>query len=290
MRYWFPSSHRMLPVTFLVLSAFLHPLQAHSDSPSGNELIARINSRPLGVTEIRHARITLRKEGRIQDAYEVVTLRKQESNQASTLFLMRSPVPLRGTAFLLRESLAAGTPGCRIWLSLPTADHVLEIDSSFWADPLLGSDFTYQDWRLWLPVRDLRPGEVRKTSCRAGPCYRLNVWPANPTAAQQLNWIRANLYIDSKRWVLLKAEYFYHATPAPERIFEALDFQRVGNIWSPRRMTMTTTANSQQTTVGLLGVWYNQSIPAIFMDPRQLPFLSKPFDRMFKNLLGKHAL
>lgn len=254
---------------------------------SGEQILGRVNTRPLGQTEIRHARMTLVSGEKAVNHYEVVTARRMTAGNATTLFVLRSPKALSGTSFLLAETTPPGTDSCRTWFFLPAGERrVLEIPPSQLSDLILGSDFTYQDWRVWLPLRDLRVLQSQKAACTAGPCYRLLVEPRSAAAARNLGWDRARLEVDQRTWSVSRIEYFRGSSKFPIRLFSALDFHSFRGVWTPRRMVMTTLPARDQTVIDLLGAWYDEDLGADLFDPKRLPMAAEILNRRFGGLFA----
>lgn len=265
-----------------LLLAVAQTLAAPPPEPSGEQILGRVNARPLGQTEIRHARMTLVSGEKAVNHYEVVTARRMTAGNAATLFVLQSPKALSGTSFLLEESTPPGTDRCRTWLFLPAGERrVLEIPPAQLSDFILGSDFTYQDWRVWLPLRDLRVLQSQKAACSTGPCYRLLVEPRSVAAARGLGWDRARIEVDERTWSVSHIEYFRGSSKFPIRLFSALDLHSFRGVWTPQRMVMTTLPARDQTVIDLLGAWYDENLGADLFDPKRLPMAAGILNRRY---------
>lgn len=247
---------------------------------SGEEALRRVNERRSG-TQYRRARLSLFNDGELARRYVVETVRTSGPERAVTLFFLDRPETLRGTAFLLEESRPARVEGTRIWLHLPAGrPEPLEIEAERARQSLLGSDFTYQDWRVWLPVGDLRLERRPDGRSGGGRVLRISAEPSSAGAARSLGWGHALLRVDAATGVLVGAEYAPAPGEPPERIFEASALRRVDGEWIPGRMEMRDLRAGRSTVVELLDAWHHRPVPAGWFAPEGLTRLGERLEQL----------
>lgn len=222
-------------------------------------------------------RLTVLAASGVSREYQIVTLRHAGDGRARSAFYLHEPEELRGTAFLLEETLPATAAGLRVWVYLPSgARRVLEVQGATLSQPLLGSDFTYQDWRVWLPVADLEVVRWSGAEAVAGS-GRLEVEarPRTPELATTLGWAWARVAVDPGTWMVERMQYFEPGEARPARVYRASAPTRVDGAWIPRRMVMSRPGSGERTVVQLIDAWHDREIPAAVLRPENLPELGR---------------
>jgi hypothetical protein len=204
-------------------------------------------------------------------SYEIATLRELVAGRARSAFRLDEPAALRGTAFLLEERLADGARDFRVWLYLPSGAHrVFEVRGATLSQPLLGSDFSYQDWRLWLPLADLEAVRLPDLAADERALLAVEARPRTEEAAAALGWERARLAVDPDTWAVARAEYF-----GPRRSFRAEGWTAIDGVSIPRRMVMARPESGERTVVELIEAWHDRAIPPAALLPESLPDLGR---------------
>lgn len=275
---------RPLAVAVLVLSlpvALVAGGGRPSEPPSALAILRHLNGRPRGTTQYRRVRLSLLNAGSLARSYVIRTLRTTGSGGSTTLFDLLEPEALRGTSFLLQEARPARVTGIRIWLRLPTGrSEPIEIEPSRARESLLGSDFAYQDWRLWWPAEDLRVRGLGTTLRHGRPAWEVEARPVSRELADRLGWGVVRLSVDRETAVLVRAEYALGAGDPPRRVFEATDLFQVDGIWIPRRMEIREPDTDRCTIVELLEAWHGRPVSIERLAPEHLAEVSAIFDRL----------
>lgn len=254
-----------------------------------SDLLQQVNERPLGRTQIRHTRMTLTAPTGEPRVYEIVALRSGSGSGVRSAFLIRSPESLRGTAFLMQETRPPRLDPGRVWIFLPAGERrVLEVEKDHLGEALLGSDFTFQDWRVWLPVEGMEtsPFSTGTIACGGGACRSISVRPSSPDDARFLGWLHAVYEIDSDRHVVVGARFDETGDGRPERRFESAGWHRVDGVWLPTWMAMERPGSKRSTTVELLWAAHDLDIPDQMLEPESLPRLGDLIEARFGERLG----
>lgn len=115
--------------------------------------------REIGPSGLRIVRIDVHTRGRLTSSYSVGHLWVQNGNQCNSLMCLLSPAVFAGTCILLTETRAS--ENAKVWLKLATSKRVVELAPQRIRDFVLGSDFTYEDMRFWLPLDASKSCEKR---------------------------------------------------------------------------------------------------------------------------------
>lgn len=105
--------------------------------------------RDIGPRGMRVVNIDVHTRGRLTSSYSVGHVWVMNGNQCSSLMCLLSPRVFAGTCILLSETPESDT--AEVWIKLATSKRVVELAPQRTRDFVLGSDFTYEDLRFWLP-------------------------------------------------------------------------------------------------------------------------------------------
>ena len=165
--------------------------------------------------------------------YEIRHVWKVEEGACSSLFFLTQPSILRGTTVVLVER-----PYLRetdIWLRLRTAEKPIRVDSSRCDQLLLGTDFTYNDLRFWLPTDDFNVDSIGfKSSPEVQECI-LNIRRKHTGIGSS----RMRLTLDATHWLPLTIEWLEPERDDPLRIYSAQSLVCCDGIWTPRVISVS---------------------------------------------------
>ena len=247
---------------------------------SAAALIDAYNSRDLGSPGRRRVLMELKTGGAVTRSFTVVNLWRADGTEVRTLFLLEDPEGLRGTSYLLREGVGE-MPDIGVSLFLPAGERrVLQVAPSNFDEGLLGSDFSYADVRMRLPVDGYRYTVKGRGSLLNEPVW---VVEAEPTAArthEASSWSVARLYLARNFTFLLGADYYANSGREAGALtllkqMRVQSVERIGGAWTATRMTMTARDN-HSSVLTLKEFEFNSAevIPEDF-SPERLPLLSE---------------
>lgn len=277
------SSALLGKVLFLTVLSFNCMVFAgnEAENMSGGDILNCVNLRPLGITEYRLAKLRLMLGDILQHEYKVETFRKRTSRKSVTLFVLRAPDALRGTAFLLRESFPPRVSSIETWLFLPSGDRrTLRIDPTRLSESLLGSDFTYQDWRIWIPFEDLVVRVLPEKNIDGKACYVLLAIPRSRSDGLMLGWVAAKFYVSKTHCLITRADYYSSQGGTIDRIYHARNFRLIDGVWTPNQMIMTNRNSKESSIVQLEKAWHNRQLPDEIFVPEMMPDLLSLLDKL----------
>jgi hypothetical protein len=213
--------------------------------PDARWLVTQYNSRNFGSPGWRTVYLELVTDGSVTRAFTVINLWKRVGRETKTLFLLQEPRGLSGTNYLLLEDGPdSNAPDMRVYLFLPSGQRqVLEIAPSNFNEGLLGSDFTYMDLRMKLPIRGYNYRVVREAVLHNEPAWVLEAEPASEVVRRATSWAVAHFYLARDFQFMLGADYYSSrediadSSRASKRM-RVERFEQRDGVWTATRINM----------------------------------------------------
>lgn len=127
-------------------------------SESQDSSLSRHFQRPLGPDGIRDVCIRVITPSAPAIVYRVRNVWSIRDDSCRSLLVATAPKPLAGTGILLIER--KGRDALDVWLRLRTAQREIRLGAARLDQPVLGTDFSYDDLRFWLPADGLEETAV----------------------------------------------------------------------------------------------------------------------------------
>jgi hypothetical protein len=210
---------------------------SESPPPSAAAIVAAYNGRNFGSPGWRRIFLELKNGAAVARTFTILHLWRQEGDEVRSLVLLEEPVNLRGTNYLLVESLEGGATGMQLSLFLPAGKRrVLTIRPSRFDEGLLGSDFSYSDLRWAIPAGSEYRLDLRGTTGLAGR----TAWvvEAQPVGAAISRWSRIRYFIARDSSLLLGADYYRGGERRPTKSLRVEEMKQIEGVWTPVRMMM----------------------------------------------------
>lgn len=230
--------------------------------------------RDFGRTGFREVRLEVFNGGSLAYSYDLCHVWRVADGQCSSIFYLSEPRALAGTAVLAVER--PNVEEMLIWLRLRTAGHPLRLDPSRSRQFVLGTDFTYEDLRFWLPMQAL---EVNTVSFHSRDGHDVcTVRAARSSAYAQDPDIRMDL--DAEHWLPLLIHWFDGLSARPLKVYRAERHQQVDGIWTPTIMSVARPLDRYLSVMTLRRACHNLAVDRSIFDPESLADLStEAFDR-----------
>ena len=258
--------------------ADLQPLTGNS-IPNANELIEAYNNRNYGSPGWRQVLMELVTDNRVTSNFLVVNLWQNFGNEKRMLFLLQEPDGLKGASYLLNENTQSSNE-MQVHLFLPAGERkVLEVARGSFDEGLLGSDFTYNDMRMLMPLKNWTYRVTGKTRLVDVPAWVLDAVPSN-TSNEGNEWSKIRLYLASDFQLLLGADFFANDEGTTGEVhlrkqMRVQEFKQDNGVWSATKMVM---ARSPQrfTLLTLKDARFSSaSIDPKLFSPDRLPFIAE---------------
>lgn len=226
--------------------------------PAISSLLAAHVRRPLGESGIRRATLTCLTDGREVVTYELTHAWRIDGDACSSLFRVHEGSPLSGTTILLIERPFAEAT---LWLSLRTAHRVRALGTSRIQDYVLGSDFVYDDFRMWTP-------RALTAATRCGPIAHdlgdtwfagHSLWRGEPADVEGT--------MNGEHSMLVYAHWSVPGSLHPLRTLTVSDVRKLGGVATPSMMRVVRPVEGYESKLMLVRQETNVALPATLFTP-----------------------
>lgn len=237
-------------------------LAAHADEATA--LARRVHERPAGRDLSTLSRMELTQRGRPARVRELATYR-QDRGGGETANLLRFLLPedIAGTGLLSVEKADGSTDQ---WLYLPELDRVRRIAGDRKGGRFVGSDLFFEDLQERKPALDTHRITGRETVAGVA----CEVLESVPREAGSSVYLRRLSWVDPDTALVLRADYFLRAGDTPAKRWEALQRQRIQNLWTITDSRMTDLGSGHQTRMVVTKAVYDRGLPARLFNSRAL--------------------
>ncbi|HYN82330.1 MAG TPA: outer membrane lipoprotein-sorting protein [Gemmatimonadaceae bacterium] len=204
--------------------------------------------RDFGASGFREVELEIRTGRHTLYKYDVGHVWQRRMGESRSLFCVTAPRILAGTSLLMVER--PGKEELTIALRLRGSPDVLRVDPSRCMDAVLGSDFTYEDLRFWLPVQTL--GEPCVSTCDIDGRESLTVAGVRRTNFGVSQRLRVSL--DAEHWNVVEAEWRTLVTGDLVRAYRATSHLRRSGIVTPQRVTVDGAAHGYCSEMSLIRI------------------------------------
>lgn len=178
---------------------------------------------------------------------------------------LSAPSNLSGAAYLIREKDGERQDGMYVYL--PSVKRVRRVTGSFADSGLMGTSFSYADFRLLQNSFDgaelsLEPAEQIETRA----VHRLLVRPSGSTP--NAGYGATRLWVDQQSCVLLKAEFEQGGAVRKRLSVPVAALNRVGAHWYPGVVEMSDEKEKLRTVLRLRGMNVADALSGGFFDPK----------------------
>lgn len=177
--------------------------------------------------------------------------------ECSSIYYLTDPPALAGTALLLVER--SDREQTDVWLRLRTAPEPLRLEPSRSRQFMLGTDFTYDDLRFWLPVAWSRIEITGQAVCHDEPAILMST--SASLADEQVCTLRIALH--EKCWLPLHIEWVNEAGECV-KMYAARHLTCIQNIWTPTEIAVARPMELYRSVMTLRRVAHNIDIDKDF--------------------------
>ncbi len=248
------------PLAGLLVAAALLAVPATAPAQSaeerGLEIAREVDRRDLGFGDFSASMTMLLRNKNGDESVRYIRLRtlEVEGDGDKSMSIFDEPADVKGTAFLTHShSLEPDDQ----WLYLPALKRVKRISSKNKSGPFMGSEFAYEDIASQ-EVDKYTYKFLREEQLDGTPTFVIEQYPAY----EHSGYTRQVVWIDKKRYVPLKVEY-YDRKDAHLKTLVLRDYkQYLGKYWRAGEMHM----DNRQTGKSTLLTWSDYQFRNGFKD------------------------
>jgi hypothetical protein len=199
--------------------------------PTIADVVAHHAGRDFGATGFRELALDVFNDGEQVLAYRIFHVWRVQEGVCESVYVLSEPSVLAGTAVKLVESPFAER--MNIWLRLSTMTRPIRVDVSRRNQFVLGTDFTYEDLRFWLPTDALEFHSLQMPQADS----RVLALGARRVTEHSATELRVSF--DTAGWLPLSIEWLDPADGQCLRIYSATDLFCVDRIWTARLISVS---------------------------------------------------
>jgi len=186
-------------------------------------------------------------------SYLIAHAWRLDQGRCDSLFSILEPGPLARTSVLLCERPFDAYPG--VWIRPATARRPVRVGDGDVEAYVLGTDFTYDDLRMWTPrfitaasrVAPAQAGGVELLTVSAGWLYR------------RTTRVTARALVERRHGVPIEVAWYEDGAAAPFRTLHARGIAAWGGVWMPETITVRRPRDGYTSSMELLGVRVSES-------------------------------
>ena len=241
-----------------------------TDLPSGDEIIAQVNSRDDGQQVTRVLKMELidrRGKSRVR---ETIGYRRYYGEEKRTMLFYQSPSNVKGTGFLTYDYPQADIDDDQ-WLYLPALRKVRRISSSDRGDYFLGTDFSYEDIKKEsrIAAEDYTFTALGTEVVDGHLTYLVEGVPVNTEIAEELGYGRVQWRIDPKIWMSRKTE-MWDVNGNPLKTIRTENIENVQGIWTSLKLSAVNHKTGHSTIFTFSDVDYQAPVDDSMFEQRSL--------------------
>ena len=242
---------------------------------SFEEILGFHETRNFGASGFREVTLTVLSNSAQAFTYRISHVWKAADGVCSSLYYLTEPSVLEGTTVLMVERPRISAMD--IWLRLRTARGAIRIDPSRHDQFVLGTDFTYEDLRFWLPTDTFAVDRFALSSDTGHP--HCTIWAEQMTRSGTRSKVMVILH--GTEWLPLTIEWREEPSNIPRRIYSATDLIAIDGTWTPRLISIHRPRERYQSVMSLTKARCGIAIDDSTLQMENMTRLSRPlFDSL----------
>lgn len=231
---------------------------------TGAELFSAHARRQFGLSGFRQVRLDVYTAGSRAFSYTIFHIWRSTGDECRSLLYLAEPKILMGTGVLLVEVPARSD--IEIWLRMRTAAKPVRVGHAHAGEFVLGTDFTYEDLRFWLPTDDFAVLGVA-----SGEESEPAAWVVDVERKTARRCSRMRVHLDASLFLARKIEWFRSNEILAERTYEATRLMSIDGIWSATVMEVSRPCDGYLSVMTLLRASHQLRLNENLLCPEYLP-------------------
>jgi hypothetical protein len=236
--------------------------------PSGEEVMKRVNARPLGKDAEMNVRLLLTDPRRGSYSKTISARRRALPDGNRTLYRVNTPQSEQGIILLVGEDRALDG----LWMYFPSSDHLLRVASRGLS--ALGSDFSCEDLKLAFPLQDYSFRILGRADCKGKSCLQVEMSPRETRLQREFGFGRAVGWVREDIWMIVRSDY-YDTDGNLFKVFQVDELKQIQGIWTATKTSMVNLRADHRTDVELSDVRYFRDLSKETLAPDTLAAASR---------------
>jgi len=238
------------------------------DSVCASDVMTRHARRDFGRTGFREVTLEVFNQGTETCRYTICHVWRVADDACSSLLFLTEPRALAGTGVITIEH--PNDESMHIWLRLRTAAQPIAIDPSRSVQHVLGTDFTFEDLRFWLPFRALQIADVSWHQYEGVAACLVRASRSSPLA----RWPDLRLLLHGTHWFPLSIEWLDEGSGGPVKLYSARRLRQVDGVWTPTVISVARPAHGYSSRMTMKRAAHRIDVDPALFDPAALNDLS----------------
>lgn len=246
----------VLSIAALAAAFALCPSPARAGSPTGAEVMERVENRNAGKDQIATVTLEIHPKASAARLRQLVMMRKEYDHLTKLVTFFQSPAEVRGAAFLVFNHKGAKRPDDQRWLYLPAIGQVRQLAAESNRQSFFNSDFVYEDLTNRHPDQDDHK-LIGTQKVDDWECWVVESTPKNPRG---LDFAKYKTWVWKTGDLIVRQEYF-DASGATIKRGQVKSVVKVQDIWTWHEGVMENLKTGSSTKMDVSNVHYNTDIP-----------------------------
>jgi hypothetical protein len=221
-------------------------------------------ARDFGATGVRKVELRVLTPRSDEYVYMIYHAWWRQGQVCRSIFYLVEPPAMAGTGLLLEER--ANEEDMTIFLRLRSARLALAVHPSRCVQSVLGTDFTYEDLRFWLPLHTISQCEVVTGLDRGRSAFliRGNLETPYRRAAS------LRLALDAEGWLPMSIDWYDAPIKRLARVYRVKSLQKIGGVLTPTAVRVFRPPERYMSTMILHRERHGVAMDATLYDPRAM--------------------
>lgn len=220
----------------LSLHAARSTAQAAPQTPSGREIMERVDARDTGDDSTTRMEMILIDKRGSERVRQIQSFRKKKGEDEQSIMFFEAPADVKDTGFLTYDYDDESRDDDQ-WLYLPALKKTKRIASGDKSGSFMGSDFTYADMTD-RPLDRYSFELMKETEVDGVPVWQVESIP-NEAEVEETGYTRTISFIRKDNDVMIRAVSWVEKGKRLKYL-DVLKLEQIDGIWVPTEMTMTT--------------------------------------------------
>lgn len=178
---------------------------------------------------------------------------------------VQAPDYLAGASYLLREAEKGESDG--MYVFLPSVARVRRISGGFANTALMGTEFSYNDFRRWQGLfGDVDVVYLKRGERQGRAVHQLRLTDPKPRRSEH---DRVDVAVDVEHCLVVQADLYADGTMRKQLTVEPDHLRQFGSYWYPMQLTMTDLASGARTDLRVERIRARATAPEGIFDPKR---------------------